>query len=151
MDAWDAIVDNEFLSFEGLAFVAKQMLQVSKPPNRFTPEFCIMKKFKDWEIRRHVPCCAYKATIPAYACTVWLPMCAHSLVLIALNFKVHVSPLCSLCRHASTENFKRTGSACGKAWELLLKRCHTISVQFQLTEHGLVNSFLSPAAATSHT
>ena len=78
MDAWDAIVDNEFLSFEGIAFVAKQMLQVAKPPNRFTPEFCIMKKFKDWEIRRHAPCCACKASIPANA-RIIACMCVHSL------------------------------------------------------------------------
>ena len=58
MDAWDAIKDNEFFSLEGIAFVLKQMFQVAKPPNRFTPEFCIMKKFKDWEIRRRGPSCA---------------------------------------------------------------------------------------------
>ena len=52
VDAWDAITDNEFVSAEGLAFVLKQLFQVAKPPNRFTPEYCIMKKFKDWEIRR---------------------------------------------------------------------------------------------------
>ena len=52
MDAWDSITDNEFFSFEGAAFVAKQMFQVAKPPNRFTPEYAIMKKLKDWEIRR---------------------------------------------------------------------------------------------------
>jgi hypothetical protein len=27
-------------------------MQVSKPDNLFTPEFAIMKKYKDWEIRR---------------------------------------------------------------------------------------------------
>ena len=32
----------------------KQMFQVAKPPNRFTPEYAIMMKFKDWEIRRRV-------------------------------------------------------------------------------------------------
>ena len=52
MDAWDAIQDNEFFSPEAAAFVLKQFLQVAKPPDRFTPEYCIMKKFKDWEIRR---------------------------------------------------------------------------------------------------
>ena len=28
--------------------------QVSKPPNRFTPEFQVYKKYKGWEIRRQV-------------------------------------------------------------------------------------------------
>ena len=29
-------------------------MQVSKPPNRFTPEFQVYKKYKGWEIRRQV-------------------------------------------------------------------------------------------------
>ncbi len=53
MDAWDALEDNEFFSLEGLTFAFKQMLSVSKPPDRFTPEFQIYKKYKDWEIRRY--------------------------------------------------------------------------------------------------
>jgi len=28
------------------------MFQVSKPPDRFTPEYQIYKKYKGWEIRR---------------------------------------------------------------------------------------------------
>lgn len=55
VDAWDAIQDNEFFSPEAFAFVLKQLFQVAKPPDRFTPEYCIMKKFKDWEIRRRAP------------------------------------------------------------------------------------------------
>ena len=53
MDAWDAIKDNEFFSLEGFVFAFSQMLSVSTPPNRFTPEFQIYKKYKDWEIRRY--------------------------------------------------------------------------------------------------
>ena len=82
MDGWDCLQDQEFLSLEGALFVARQMLQVSfvcdcqeagfvpgvhamsawqaptccmqvsKPDNLPTPEFAIMKKYKDWEIRR---------------------------------------------------------------------------------------------------
>ncbi len=52
IDGWDCLEDQEFFSIEGFAFVLRQMLQVSKPPNRLTPEFCILKKYKDWEIRR---------------------------------------------------------------------------------------------------
>lgn len=56
VDAWDAIEDNEFPSLEGFhyAFV-RQMFQVSKPPNRYTPEYQIYKRYKDWEIRRYRP------------------------------------------------------------------------------------------------
>lgn len=54
VDAWDCLKDQEFFSLEGFAFVMRQMAQVSKPPNRITPEFNIMKKYKEWEIRRWV-------------------------------------------------------------------------------------------------
>lgn len=52
MDGWDCLEDQEYFSVEGFSFVMAQMLQVSKPPNRVTPEFMILKKYKDWEIRR---------------------------------------------------------------------------------------------------
>ena len=52
VDGWDCLTNQEFFSLEGAAFVVRQMVQVSKPPNRPTPEFNIMKKYKDWEIRR---------------------------------------------------------------------------------------------------
>jgi hypothetical protein len=55
VDAWDAIEDNEFPSLEGFKFAFSQMFQVSKPPNRFTPEYQIFKKYKGWEIRRYRP------------------------------------------------------------------------------------------------
>lgn len=53
VDGWDCLEDQEFFSVEGFSFVMAQMLQVSKPPNRVTPEFMILKKYKDWEIRRY--------------------------------------------------------------------------------------------------
>lgn len=52
VDAWDAIEDNEYLSLEGFVFAFSQMFSVSIPPNRFTPEFQIYKKYKNFEIRR---------------------------------------------------------------------------------------------------
>ena len=58
MDAWDAVKKNEFFSPEAFIFAFSQMFQLSKPPNRFTPEFQIYKKFKGWEIRRQVAFCA---------------------------------------------------------------------------------------------
>lgn len=55
VDAWDAVQNNRFFSPEAFVFAFSQMLQVSKPPNRFTPEFQIYKKYKGWEIRRYRP------------------------------------------------------------------------------------------------
>ena len=52
MDGWDNLSDEEFPSLEGFAFVLRQMLQVSKPPNRPTIEFNILKKYHEWEVRR---------------------------------------------------------------------------------------------------
>lgn len=54
VDAWDSIEDNEFFSLEGFRFAFGQMISVSLPPNRYTPEFQIYKKYKDFEIRRYV-------------------------------------------------------------------------------------------------
>ena len=54
VDAWDALKSNEFFSLEGFVFAFRQMVSVSTPPNRFTPEFQIYKKYKDWEIRRYL-------------------------------------------------------------------------------------------------
>jgi hypothetical protein len=65
VDAWDALEDNEFFSLEGLTFAFKQMLSVSKPPDRFMPEFQIYKKYKDWEIRRYRPFLAAEISLDA--------------------------------------------------------------------------------------
>ena len=54
MDGWDAIKDQDFPSLEGFIFAFSQMFQLSRPPNRLTPEFHIYKKYKDFEIRRSV-------------------------------------------------------------------------------------------------
>ena len=52
VDAWDCLQDQEFPSLEAYGFVLRQLFQLAKPPNRYTPEFLIFKKYKDWEIRR---------------------------------------------------------------------------------------------------
>lgn len=54
MDGWDCLENQEFPSLEGFAFVAQQMFQLGKPPDRYTPEYMILKKYKEWEIRRWV-------------------------------------------------------------------------------------------------
>ncbi len=53
VDAWDCLKNQEFPSLEAFGFVAQQMFQVGKPPNRYTPEYMILKKYKEWEIRRY--------------------------------------------------------------------------------------------------
>lgn len=55
IDAWDCLENQEFFSLEAFAFTLRQMFQVAKPPNRYTPEFMILKKYKDWEIRKCAP------------------------------------------------------------------------------------------------
>jgi len=47
--------NQEFPSPEAFGFVARQMFQLAKPPNRYTPEYMIFKKYHEWEIRRYVP------------------------------------------------------------------------------------------------
>jgi hypothetical protein len=38
-------------------------MQLHKPPNRFTPEFQIYKKYKNWEIRRQVNLPGQRSTV----------------------------------------------------------------------------------------
>lgn len=52
VDTWDSNEKNSFFSFEGFMFVQKQIWNFSKPGNLATPEFCILKKYKKYEIRR---------------------------------------------------------------------------------------------------
>ena len=52
VDKWDSNEDNSFFSFEGFMFVQRQIWNFSKPSNLPTPEFCILKKFKKYELRR---------------------------------------------------------------------------------------------------
>lgn len=52
VDLWDSNEDNSFFSFEGFMFVQSQIWNFSKPANLPTPEFCILKKYKKYEIRR---------------------------------------------------------------------------------------------------
>lgn len=52
VDLWDSNEDNSFFSFEGFMFVQRQIWNFSKPADLPTPEFCILKKFKKYELRR---------------------------------------------------------------------------------------------------
>ncbi len=52
VDAWDSNQDNKFFSFEGFMFVQQQIWNFSKSSDLATPEFCILKKYKKYEIRR---------------------------------------------------------------------------------------------------
>ncbi|KAK9837901.1 hypothetical protein WJX74_007465 [Apatococcus lobatus] len=55
LDAWDAIKNQEFFSFEGFKHVLSQMLTTQKIPDLDGPKFQIMKKMKTYEIRRYDP------------------------------------------------------------------------------------------------
>lgn len=54
-DYWDSNHNNDFFSFEAFMFVQRQLLSLSKPPDLATPEFAILKKFKNYELRRYKP------------------------------------------------------------------------------------------------
>ena len=65
VDAWDCLKNQEFPSLEGFAFLAQQLFQVGKPPNRYTPEYMILKKYKEWEIRRYTA--SFSQSVVAHA------------------------------------------------------------------------------------
>lgn len=52
VDTWDSNQNNNFFSFEGFMFVQQQIWNFSKSSDLATPEFCILKKYKKYEIRR---------------------------------------------------------------------------------------------------
>lgn len=55
VDTWDSNKDNKFFSLEGFLFVQQQIWNFSKSSDLATPEFCILKKYKKYEIRRYKP------------------------------------------------------------------------------------------------
>ncbi|KAL3159386.1 hypothetical protein ABBQ38_009817 [Trebouxia sp. C0009 RCD-2024] len=63
VDLWDSNEDNSFFSFEGFMFVQSQIWNFSKPANLPTPEFCILKKYKKYEIRRYKPFLVAEVTL----------------------------------------------------------------------------------------
>ncbi|GLI71638.1 hypothetical protein VaNZ11_016912 [Volvox africanus] len=54
-DYWDALQRNAFLSLEGVLHVLRMFLQVQLTPAIETPKYLVLKKFKEYEIRRYEP------------------------------------------------------------------------------------------------
>ncbi len=53
LDYWDAIENQQYFSWEAFGHVLQQMTDVSKIPKDLpTPSYTILKKFKEFEIRR---------------------------------------------------------------------------------------------------
>lgn len=56
IDYWDAIENQNFLSFEAVKHVFGQLSTFSKPPAGLdTPDFVVLRKFRDCEVRRYDP------------------------------------------------------------------------------------------------
>eukprot|EP01024_Parvocaulis_polyphysoides_P041747 TRINITY_DN38311_c0_g1_i1.p1 TRINITY_DN38311_c0_g1~~TRINITY_DN38311_c0_g1_i1.p1 ORF type:complete len:379 (-),score=46.00 TRINITY_DN38311_c0_g1_i1:153-1289(-) len=54
-DIWDKLDNNNFVSIEGVADIIRSILKVSLKPNLESPEFLLLKKNKDYEIRSYQP------------------------------------------------------------------------------------------------
>ncbi|KXZ52379.1 hypothetical protein GPECTOR_9g423 [Gonium pectorale] len=54
-DYWDALQRNAFLSLEALQHVMRMFTQVQLTPSIETPKYVVLKKFKEYEIRRYDP------------------------------------------------------------------------------------------------
>ncbi|XP_062178797.1 uncharacterized protein LOC133883478 [Phragmites australis] len=54
VDIWDSIQNNEYFSFEGLWNVFKQ-LRIYKTPDRETPNYLILKRTANYEVRSYAP------------------------------------------------------------------------------------------------
>ncbi|KAJ9505733.1 hypothetical protein QJQ45_029267 [Haematococcus lacustris] len=55
VDTWDALSNQGFLSLEGLAFVLRQALSLQLTPSIETPEYLVLVKKADYEIRQLSP------------------------------------------------------------------------------------------------
>lgn len=54
VDLWDSIENNEYFSFEGLVDFLKQ-LRIYKTPDLDTPEYLVLKRTANYEIRKYEP------------------------------------------------------------------------------------------------
>ena len=53
LDYWDAIDNQQYFSWEAFGHVLQQMTDISRIPKDLpTPSYTILKKFKDFEVRR---------------------------------------------------------------------------------------------------
>lgn len=52
IDIWDAIENQEYFSFEAFQHVLAQMASIQRAPDLPTPAYTILRKFKDFEVRR---------------------------------------------------------------------------------------------------
>lgn len=53
VDTWDSIENQKYLSPEGVAEVMKQIFDFSQTPDLDTPGYTVLKKFRDYEVRRY--------------------------------------------------------------------------------------------------
>lgn len=57
IDYWDAIENQQFLSFEAVKHVVSQLWTFSKPPAGLdTPDYVVLRRFRDCEVRRYPVC-----------------------------------------------------------------------------------------------
>ncbi|PNH10002.1 hypothetical protein TSOC_003319 [Tetrabaena socialis] len=54
-DYWDALQRNAFLSLEGVQHVLRMFMQVQVTPSIESPKYVVLKRFKDYEIRKYEP------------------------------------------------------------------------------------------------
>lgn len=54
-DYWDALQRNAFLSLEGLQHVLQMFMQVQLTPAIETPRYMVLKRYKEYEIRKYEP------------------------------------------------------------------------------------------------
>jgi hypothetical protein len=52
-DVWDAVQDNSYLSVEGIAHVIMQLTTLQIDPNLDQPQYTVLKKVKEYEIRKY--------------------------------------------------------------------------------------------------
>lgn len=56
IDLWDAVQNNDYFSLEAAAHVAGQLFDLKRTPQIETPQYTVLRRAADYEIRRSVGC-----------------------------------------------------------------------------------------------
>lgn len=63
-DLWDSVSNNDFLSLEGLRYVLSSLAEVRLTPELETPDYKVLYKTSDYEIRRYEPYTVAEVGVP---------------------------------------------------------------------------------------
>ncbi len=67
VDKWDSLVDNEYLSAEGVADLVRQLASLQRTPPLETPPYTVLQRRAAYEVRRYAPFLVAQVALPQRA------------------------------------------------------------------------------------